>query len=296
MTLAMRTMNKTDIPAVGTVLYNAFNTVAARYGHAPKFKDLKEGASWAWALLHHQPVRVFIAECEGRIAGLCCLNPRGAMGGVGPVAVDPAYQGRKIGTSLMTALLHHAQPIDNLRLVQEAYNTASFSLYYGLGFKPVACLLELSHSGDKAPPFETPASIKQLTIDDIDRLQHYDQPKSRSNRYVDFRYYLRWGKVFAFKNSTSYQGYLACLPGKNGVTLGPLLAESDHEAGALYQHALTAYRGKALRTRLMANELPLIEKLKACGFTLNAINNLMVRGKWRPGPFVEGFGLFPEGI
>ena len=91
MQIQIRNMTKADIAQVGGVLYGAFNSVAIKHGYAQKMNDIQEGKAWAWAIFRHGPREPLIAEVENRIVGICCLNPRGNLGGVGPVAVDPRF-------------------------------------------------------------------------------------------------------------------------------------------------------------------------------------------------------------
>ena len=292
----IRPMLKKDIQVVGNILFRSFNSVTSKYGYPPKFQNKKEGDAWAWALLRHQPVEIFIAEIEGRISGLCCLNPRGEIGGVGPVVVDPDIQGKHIGYYLMRALIEKADRIESLRLIQEAYNPASFALYHRLGFVPVACMLEMVFGGTGLVPRKMNEQVATLTQDDMDVLAGYDRPKSKSDRRVDFQYYAQWGKIFIYREGDKVRGFLACLPGPESVTFGPLVADGEAEAIALIQNAVTVFEGKVCRTRIMAGDLILAETMKKWGFRIHCINNLMVRGTWRPGANVEAFGIFPEGI
>jgi len=294
--LIIRSMTKKDIPAAGELLFQAFNSVATQFGLKPKFSHKKEGIGWAWALYHHHPVNIFIADIDGQIAGLCCLNPRGAIGGVGPVAVDPQFQKNHVGREIMTALIDAASPLESIRLVQEAYNPASFSLYHALGFLPVACLVELVCDANTPFSPENSNSIKLATAEDLSELQAYDKPISKSDRSTDFKYYTQWGKLFFSKPDGKVRGLLAALSGPAGVNLGPLLADDERQAAELIQHAMSVLNGKSYRIRLMARDQQLVNQLRQWGFSVHTLINLMVKGDWRPGSHVEGFGAFPESI
>src|SRR5690606_34813907 len=58
-----------------------------------------------------------------------------AIRGVGPITIDPACQGRGIGRRLMEAVIDRGRGALGIRLVQDAFNTASMSLYASLGFE-----------------------------------------------------------------------------------------------------------------------------------------------------------------
>lgn len=295
MDIAIRDMTKHDLPRVGELLFNSFNSVAARYGYSPRMQNVKEGASWAWAILRHGPKEIVLAEVDHHIVGVCSLNLRGHYGGIGPVAVDPTFQGCGVGRHMMKALLQRTEGLHAVRLFQESFNPASFSLYYSLRFIPVADLLDLSLSARASSELNRHSDVHQLLPKDLSSVSAYDLKRSKFDRTTDLDYYSKWGKVFVYKRKSSIRGYLACLPGSHSVQFGPLVAEGEEEAAFLYQHALSEFTGHACQTRVMARDYLLVSRLREWGFTLYCLNTLMVKGSWRPGRCVEAFGRFPEG-
>jgi ribosomal protein S18 acetylase RimI-like enzyme len=291
----IRDMTKTDLHQVGDILFEAFSGGASKYGYAPRISSAQEGASWAWVLLRHGPRELLVAEVENRVVGICCLNPRGDHGGVGPVAVDPSFQSRGMGRQMMDALLVRAEGLQSVRLFQEAFNPASFSLYYSLDFMPVADLLDLSLNGEVRRGTDHGSKISELAAADLDALCAYDIPRSRLDRRADFAYYGKWGKVFVYRERTEVRGYIACLPGAQSVQLGPLVAEGEEEALCLFRHAVGFFGDRPCQTRVMARDHMLVKSLKKLGFQLYCLNVLMVRGPWRQSTHVEAFGRFPEG-
>lgn len=297
MIVHVRNMTKEDIEPLGEILYESFNTGATKHGFAPKMKRAETGKAWAWALLHYGSNELLIAEVENRIAGMCCLSPRGDLAGVGPVVVNPRFQGYRIGSQLMTALLAKSATSQSIRLIQEAFNPASFALFYAHKFIPVANLLDLIREGEvEQQRLELCSHIGELQEKDLDAVCTYDRPRSKSDRRKDFAYYARWGKVFVYRRQSKIRGLLACLPGSGSVQLGPLLADGEEEAVHLFQHALGTYKKASFQTRIMARDYMLARTLMELGFKLYCLNNLMVRGAWRPGKHIEAFGIFPEGI
>jgi ribosomal protein S18 acetylase RimI-like enzyme len=288
-------MTKADLDRVGELLFDAFNAGAAKHGYPSRMHSAQEGASWAWAMLRHGPHEILIAEADQRAVGICCLNPRGNHGGVGPVAVDPLFQGYGIGRELMNALLTRAGGLQSVRLFQEAFNPASFSLYYSLEFMPVAEMLDIVLDAGVRKREDAYPNVSEVTAHDLDEVFTYDSPRSKSDRRADLAYYARWGKVFVYRNQSRIRGFLACLPGSRSVQLGPLVAEGEEEATCLFHHAIGAFSERPCQTRVMARDYSLIRSLQEWGFKLYCLNLLMVRGSWRPGRYTEAFGRFPEG-
>ncbi len=291
----IRDMTKADLERVGEILFEAFNAGASKHGYAPRMQSVQEGTSWGWAILRHAPCEPLIAEVEGRAVGICCLNPRGDHGGVGPVAVDPSFQGYGIGRQLMNALLKRAEGLQSVRLFQEAFNPVSFSLYYSLNFMPAADMLDLCLNTGERKKVVLSSNVSELTAKGLDAVYTYDIPRSKLDRRTDLAYYVRWGKVFVYRYESQICGFLACLPGSRSVQLGPLVAEGEEEAQCLFQHALEVFNGRPCQTRVMARDYLLVRTLRELGFKLYCLNILMVRGSWRPSQYVETFGRFPEG-
>ncbi len=288
-------MVRTDLERAGKILFEAFRVGASKHGYAPRMQSAQEGTAWAWAMLRHRPSELLIAETENQAVGICCLNPRGEHGGVGPVAVDPCFQGFGIGRQLMNSLLERAEGLQSLRLFQEAFNPASFSLYYSLNFMPVAELLDLFLDPGARKGVDPCSNVSEVTQNDLEALYTYDIPRSKLDRRTDLAYYVKWGRVFVCRDQSRITGFLACLPGLRSVQLGPLAADGEEEAASLFQHALGVFNERACQTRVMARDYLLVRTLERSGFRLYCQNVLMVRGSWRPGRSVEAFGRFPEG-
>jgi hypothetical protein len=93
----------------------------------------------------------FLAEEDGRILGSNFLDRRDAIAAVGPITVDPSAQAKGVGRRLMRAVLDAGKEHVGVRLVQDAFNTTSMSLYTSLGFdakEPLA----LMRGKPKSPP------------------------------------------------------------------------------------------------------------------------------------------------
>lgn len=291
----IRNMTGADVERAGEILFRAFNGVSLENGYGVRMHNLKVATGWAWSILHYVHSEVLVAEVDHRVVGLCCLNPRGQLGNIGPVAVDPDFQGHAIGRELMRALLKRAEGMQSLRVIQEAFNRASFSLYYSLKFIPVANVLELClNESAEQKPYQC-NMISELSGQDLDVLYAYDSQRSTLDRREDLIYYARWGKVFVYREQMQLHGFLACLPNSEYVQLGPLFAEGEEEAICLFRHAMDFFKGQNCRTRVMAKDYLFVRTLNELGLKLHSINNLMVRGPWRPGQGVEAFGIFPDG-
>jgi GNAT superfamily N-acetyltransferase len=297
MALLIRNMVKEDILRVGEILYEGFTAMASKHGYASNVESAEEGKRLAWALFHHGPCERLVAVSDGRIVGLTCLNIRGDIAGLGPTVVDPSYQDKAIARELVENVLKKVKDSQSVRTFTEAYNTGIYSLaYFTLDFTPVADLLDLHRSGRVTTLPDRPDDIVQIEARDIDDVLVYDNPRSKSDRRPDFRFYTHWGKVLVYRSGSETRGFLACLPNPRWVQLGPMVAEGEDEAVRLFQHALMLFEGSSFRSRIMVRDRGLAKALKKLGFRIYCVNNLWVQGMWRPSRYVEAFGMFPEAI
>ena len=72
---------------------------------------------------------------DGKSGSNFLLRPD-EVGAVGPVSVDPGLQAKGLGRALMEDVLRHARDsgTGKVRLMQDAFNAVSLSLYASLGF------------------------------------------------------------------------------------------------------------------------------------------------------------------
>lgn len=86
-----------------------------------------------FSIAHEQCYGV-VGEADGRLLGSAYAHERDPIVGIGPVSVDPEAQAGGVGRAMMQSLLDHCAAAPGIRLVQDAFNTASMPLYASLGF------------------------------------------------------------------------------------------------------------------------------------------------------------------
>jgi predicted N-acetyltransferase YhbS len=145
MDVTVRRGTPEDAGACGRICYEAFATIAAAHGFPCDFPSVEVATGLAARLLASAGFYAVVAEAGGEVVGSNFLDERAAIGGVGPITVDPAVQDSAVGRRLMEAVMERAaeQGAAGVRLVQAAYHTRSLALYAKLGFQvrePLACL------------------------------------------------------------------------------------------------------------------------------------------------------------
>ena len=143
MTAQIRIATPADAGACGRIIYEAFQGVAEQHGFSPDFPSLETATQLAQSLIAHPSIFGVIAEEDGRVVGSNFLAEGDAIRGVGPITVDPGLQGVGVGRRLMAAALDRANGAAGIRLLQDAFNVQSLSLYASLGFdvaEPIALM------------------------------------------------------------------------------------------------------------------------------------------------------------
>jgi predicted N-acetyltransferase YhbS len=134
MDVQIRPIAAADVDACGRIIYDAFGSVADRTGSRPDFPAPEMALGGARAFSADPRVFGVVAEADGRVVGSNFLWEYDAIRAVGPVTVDPAVQSRGVGRKLMQAVIARGADAEGVRLVQDAANAGSFSLYASLGF------------------------------------------------------------------------------------------------------------------------------------------------------------------
>jgi predicted N-acetyltransferase YhbS len=171
MNVQLRPPVEGDIPAIGSVIHRAFCSIADRHNFPHDFPSVEAATGLARMFVTHPGIFGVVAEADGRFVGSNFLDLRNPVAGVGPITVDPASQARGVGRRLMTAVLDHARSngVGGVRLVQDAFNTASMSLYVSLGFdvrEPLA-LMQGRIAGNAEHATSTNAQVRAMTEADL---------------------------------------------------------------------------------------------------------------------------------
>src|SRR5687768_2780014 len=172
---------------LGRICHLAFNTLQEHHRVPPDVPTEEVGRLIIGGVLHRPDYVGRVAVDGGRVIGSNFLLLADEVCGVGPITVDPTAQSRGVGRRLMQWAIDEAHrrrgDRPHVRLMQEALNTTSLSLYARLGFRwrDAAALMQPKPAEADDP------SVRPMTPDDlphVERLsaQHYGY--SRANDTV----------------------------------------------------------------------------------------------------------------
>jgi len=160
----IRTAAASDASACGPIIYEAFKGINEAHGFPKDFPSVEIATHLAGAFIADPSIFGVIAEVDGKVAGSNFLWEGDPIRAVGPISVDPAVQGAGIGRRLMQAVIERGKDAAGIRLVQDAFNTRSISLYASLGFQAKEPLMLMSGRpvSRPGPEFE----VRPLTLED----------------------------------------------------------------------------------------------------------------------------------
>jgi predicted N-acetyltransferase YhbS len=150
MPIQIRPMKAEDVETCGRICYEAFEGISESHNFRPDFASAQAGIELMRMLFESPNTFSVVAEQDGAVIGSNHLVEYDAIRAVGPITVDPAAQAKGAGRMLMEAVIERGKGSAGTRLVQDAFNTASLSLYASLGFdvKEPLALIEGELKGD----------------------------------------------------------------------------------------------------------------------------------------------------
>jgi predicted N-acetyltransferase YhbS len=161
----IRAARPSDAEACGRIIFEAFKGIADRHGFPPDFPAVEVATQLAQSFIAHPSIFGVVAEEDGRVVGSNFLSEGDPIRGVGPITVDPRVQGSGVGRRLMEAVLDRGNGAAGIRLLQDAFNTRSMSLYASLGFEVREPVLVMT--GRPVSERQSGVTVRRLTEQDL---------------------------------------------------------------------------------------------------------------------------------
>ena len=129
--VAIRRAKPHDADTCGRICYEAFSLINNEHSFPPDLPSPEVGINLLRGLFSHPGFYCVVAETGDQIVGSNCLDERCTIAGVGPITVSPSVQNRRIGRTLMKAVMDRASErgFPGVRLLQAAFHNRSLSLY-----------------------------------------------------------------------------------------------------------------------------------------------------------------------
>jgi GNAT superfamily N-acetyltransferase len=224
-----------DAEACAQILFDAFAGIHDHHRFPRDFPVLDAAVGMMAMWVPHPAVWGVVAEIDGRIVGSNFLDERDPIRGVGPITVAPDGQNSGVGRKLMEAVIERGEGAPGIRLMQDAFNMRSLSLYESLGFdvmEPAAVMTGKPRSG-----LPLGVDVRPLEEDDLDecealckKVHGFERTNDLRDSIQAFAPYVavRDGRIAAYASTVTFW------PFNHGV------AESEDDMRALLQGAAAA--------------------------------------------------------
>lgn len=268
----IRPITPADVEACGRIVYEAFKSIADRHNFRPDFPSETLATEFVHAFVESPSVFGVVAERDGHVVGSNFLAEQDEIRAVGPITIDPEAQAAGIGRRLMEAVVERGRDAKGIRLVQDAFNTASMSLYASLGFdvKEPLALVEGRVAGGPTPDVEV-RPIEEGDLDACGELCRRVHGIERTGELREVPPFLipfvavRGGRVVAYASAPGFW------PLNHGV------AEGEEEMRALLSGAAAA-TGEPLSLLLPTRQASLFRWCLASGLRVVKPLTLMSMG------------------
>lgn len=207
MAITYRPPTQNDVPAIAQVLFDGFGSIAKAHNFPLDFESIEQAMGLAGAFTGKAAFFGMLAVDGDRVVGCNYLDKRNPIAGVGPICIDPANQAKGIGRRLMQEILDRARSFKGVRLVQDAFNTRSMSLYASVGFEVKEPLVLMRGRCKNA---KIGAALRPMTDSDLPacaelckRIHGFDRTGELRESIQMFRPHVleRGGKIVAYASS-----------------------------------------------------------------------------------------------
>ncbi len=210
MSVIIREIKNSDAENAGKFIYEAFKGIAEQHNFPLDFPVLEAGLGFAQMWIGHPSIYGVAAEENGEFVGSNFLTELDEIRGVGPITVNPNVQSRGTGRKLMQAVIERGQNAAGIRLLQDAFNTKSMSLYASLGFdikEPIALM-----TGKPSGEVSKNVTVRPMTEEDLPqtaelhkKIHGFERNGELSMALQAFKPFVaeREGKIVAYASTVS---------------------------------------------------------------------------------------------
>ena len=261
------------VSELGRICYEAFKDVADAHGFSPDFPSVQVARNTIGMLVERRDFYGVAAIVNGELAGSNFLSFTDPVAGVGPITVDCAFQGRDLGRALMQDVIDYARRnnIARVRLLQDAFNMASLSLYGSLGFDVKHPVAEM-HLNAAVKADATVRPVRENDITPLDQICQKNYKTSRRNELAA-AVHAGWSPVLRERGGR-FTGYL--IPG----LFGHGVAETSDDAVALASQAARLIPHERARSLVPLEDGPLFRSFLKAGCRTVKIMNVMAIGPY----------------
>ena len=224
-----------DSEACGRIMHSAFRGIAEAHGFPPDIGSDEMGSGLAAILIVSPTVYAYVAEQDGHVVGSNFVFEGDLIRTVGPLTVEPALQGGRIGRKLMETMVERTRGALGVRFCADSFNRGSVPMYASLGFEVKEPLL-LMRGSCRSPP--TPGyAVRPFAAGDLDACGRVCDRVHGVQRPSELRDAAKAFKPYVVERDGRVTGYLTAA---TFWQLNHAVAETDADMYALLAGASAA--------------------------------------------------------
>jgi ribosomal protein S18 acetylase RimI-like enzyme len=281
MSISITSMRPDQADEIGGLVYEAFLDIARRHNFEPSFESREIAVLFVRVLSQLERITSFMAVEKGAPVAISFLEELDEVGGVGPVAVAVPHQGRGLGRRVMEALLERSEKagIRSIRLLQDAYNMTSFSLYSRLGFEVKDLLAGLR--GRLPESEQLSQRVREARSADAPSMDELCEGVLGVSRRNETEVMARFAPPLVAERDDRIAGYLCRVPLPSVTLLGHAVAEDQATMRDLIAAAARA-SATEISFELPTSQPETLRWALRSGLALRVLESLMVRGEYQP--------------
>jgi GNAT superfamily N-acetyltransferase len=262
---------------LGRIFFTAFDTLFKKHQVPGDLANVEVAVGALQMFTSRPDIYGVAAVLDGRLIGSNFVSLTDTVGGVGPITVDPAVQSRGVGRALMQNVIDHSRKTlgPRVRLVQDAVNTTSISLYSSLGFDVMEPLFLVDQK-----PAETPdPTVRPATAEDLPAASELCTKLYKVSRLNELKLALAHGAAMGMiPHVRERHGQLTALviPGFFGFGV----ADTNEDLLATVTTAIRGGGPFTLRWLVPARNTSLYRMVMKSGGRLARLCNLMATGPY----------------
>jgi len=258
---------------IARICHEAYKDLTDRHHFPPMFPSTGVARQAFKMILDSDFSYGVTAMVNGEPVGSAIMWLMDEVAAIGPVSMEPSFQGQSVARPMMEYLLDYAHRNDYemVRLSQRSYNPVSLSLYAKVGFNTVESFMEMRPS----PRPDSEEAVRPFIETDFPAIEMLSKRNYKVNRSSDLRAISQFGGNTLVRDSgKGLTGYLACGPG-----LGHGVAETDEDILALVGEAAIRFPDSAKFNCPLSNG-NLYRKFLEAGCRAVEVHTLMAYGPY----------------
>jgi ribosomal protein S18 acetylase RimI-like enzyme len=185
-----------------------------------------------------------VATKDGQVVGTAIRSDFGPdLSTINMVIVSEDQRGKGLGRDMMQALAP-----DESRTIRLVATLSGRPLYQKLGFHDIASVAQHQGVVAKTPGF---TGVESAGLDDMKSIANLESESFGGDRTALVNWLETNTRLSVVRSQEKVTGYAACRPFGRGHVIGPVVAETPHDAKALIAYHLHDLAGQFVRLDIM---------------------------------------------